>query len=260
MATESAFRAPGWLNGAANLRPGQGQHFYTSDRYPLFYLQITKCGSTFLRNLIYQLDHDAPHADAGRIHAYPQDFRMAGAVPVAVMAQSPFVFAVVRDPVDRFLSLYFDKLVNPDNIRDEGIRRRVARAAGLDLDPGLSLDGHRANCVRALDWIGRNLAGHTPRGPNPHWQRQSVRLAHGRGLPVRVLTLEGLDAQLERLLAPLVPDIATRIDRVTERNETLKPFARDSFMTPEIESAVARVYGEDARIHAEAVAGRESED
>ena len=106
---------PDWLEGAALPEPGQGKHLFTTRRVPLFYLQITKCGSTFLRNLLYRLDHDTPHEDSARIHAYPQDFLMADVVPPEIITSSPYLFAVVRDPVDRFLSRYSDKLVNLEN-------------------------------------------------------------------------------------------------------------------------------------------------
>ncbi len=243
---------PAWFRGVPRDMPGPGRFFYTTNRYPLFYLQITKCGCTFLKNLMYYLDHGRLHENSARIHAHEADLLKADLIPRPVLKESPYLFAVVRDPVDRFLSLYFDKIANHDNQWDVGMRRRVIRAAGLDGRRNLPIEAHRENCVKMLDWIKRNLDDGTEGNTNPHWQRQTVRLSRLKGLDARLLTLEGLSWQLPRLLAPLVPDIAAQMDAVRARNRSPRLFTRQEFVTPEIEAAVKRVYARDAEIHARA--------
>jgi len=231
--------------------PGPGRFLFTTRRHPLFYLQITKCGCTFIRNLLYYLDHDQLHPDSGRIHSHPDDFLKADLVPRRDIRDSPYLFAVVRDPVDRFLSLYFDKIADPENRFDEGMRRRVTKAAGLDTSADLDLAGHHANCLKTLDWFGRNLDGKDEGKPNPHWQRQSVRLMRTNGLLPRLLTLSGLSWQLPEILEPIIPDIRDKINAVRTRNISRKPFTKAEMLTPELARAVQAVYPQDTETFAQ---------
>lgn len=235
-------RRPNWYSGELLAAPGPGRVFFTTDAFPLFYLQITKCGCTFLRNLLYALDHGTPHPAAGRVHAHDEDFVKAGLIPGDVLARSPHAFAVLRDPVDRFLSLYFDKIADTTNTNDEAMRRRVVRAAKLDVGPGTSLATHRENCMKTLDWFERNLAGKTKGRVNPHWQRQVVRLSRTGDVAPRLLTLDGLSWQLPRLLSPIIPDIASRMAAVRVRNSSKKPFSRAEIETPALAERVHSVY------------------
>lgn len=242
---------PDWFDGTPLDKPGPGRVLFTTRRYPLFYLQITKCGCTFLRNLLYYLDHDRLHDASNRIHAHEADFLKADLIPRADLRRSPYLFAVVRDPVDRFLSLYFDKLSDVENQYDIKMRTRVAKAAGLKLATDLTLEDHRQNCLKTLEWFGRNLDGSTEGKPNPHWQRQSVRLSHTAGLVPRLLTLDGLSGQLETVLGPLIPDLGAKIASVRVRNQSRKPFTKAEIMTPGIAAAVARVYPADSKTYAQ---------
>ncbi len=237
---------PDWYSGDGLNMPGPGRFLFTTQRYPIFYLQITKCGCTFLRNLLYYLDNKRVHPDSSRIHSHEQDFLKADMIPRAVLLDSPYLFAVIRDPVDRFLSLYFDKLANRGSFYDHAMRARVSNAAGLDQSPELDLEGHRQNCLKTLYWFGLNLDTKRHGKPNPHWQRQSVRLSRMEGLKPRLLTLDDLSWQLPQLLAPIIPDIETAMSAVKSRNTTQKPFSRDEMLTPELEAAVYSVYRDDA--------------
>ncbi len=237
-----------WDTGTLRERPGPGRVLFTTHRYPIFYLQITKCGCTYVRNLLYYLDHDALHPDASRIHAHDEDFVKADLISREVIKGAPGLFAVIRDPVDRFLSLYFDKIANRQNQFDAGMRRRVVNAAGLDLTRD-DLATHRENCLKTLAWFSRNLDTDTAGKPNPHWQRQSVRLSRIEGLNARLLTLDGLSAQLMQILGPLVPDFGRKAAAVTTRNTSKKRFTKAEIMTSEIAETVRALYEKDAALY-----------
>lgn len=237
---------PNWFDGPGLDQPEPGRFFHTTHRYPIIYLQITKCGCTYLRNLIYFLDHGRLHPDSTHIHAYPDDFVKADLIPRRVLKKSPYLFAIIRDPVDRFLSLYFDKIADTENHHDAGIRNRVTNAAGFDVSLSSDLETHRQSCLKILDWFGRNLDTKDEGKPNPHWQRQSMRLKRTEGLNPHLLTLYGLSWQLPQLLEPIIPDIADQMQAVRTRNESRKPFTRAEIMTPELEAAVQAVYADDA--------------
>jgi sulfotransferase famil protein len=243
--------APNWFVGKAAERPGLGRHVYTTQRFPIFYVQINKCGCTYLRNLLFLLDHDQVHPFSERVHSFDADFTKATMIPDQVLAASHYVFCAVRDPVDRFLSLYFDKLSDPENKRDNWMQKLFIKEAGLVRDDGLTLEEHRQNCLKALDWIDTNLAGNTEAKTNPHWQRQSRILARVSAASPFLLNLDDLSTQLPVILQPIIPDIAEKMDEITERNESRKPFSRAEMMDEALISAVAAVYPEDTRIISE---------
>jgi hypothetical protein len=249
-------RRPAWYDGPLLDQPGAGRVLHTTDRYPLFYLKITKCGCTYLVNLLHVLDHGVPHPAGSRVHSHDADFVKAGLLPPAAITGSPFAFAVVRDPVDRFLSLYFDKIADVENANDAGMRRRVMRMAGIDVGPGTSLETHRDNCLKVLDFFADNLAGNTPGGINPHWQRQAVRLRRAQAFGLTLLTLDGLKWQLPALLAPLIPDITEKMAQVESRNRSKKPFSRAEIETPELAERVHSLYAADLEIYRRARAER----
>lgn len=242
--------APGWFDKKLREEPGPGRFWYTTNRYPIFYLQITKCGCTFIKNLFYYLDHDQTHPESTRIHAHQDDLVKADLIPRRFMDSSPYIFTVVRDPIDRFLSLYYDKFADLDNKHDKGMRRRVSRAADLKIKRKMTLEDHQEACLKSLKWIGRNLDTKEEGKPNPHWQRQSQRLRQAERLNARYLTLDGLRWQLPALLSPVIPDIAEKMKAVGRRNVSPKPFSRDQIMTPELKEAVRSVYEQDTETYA----------
>lgn len=241
-------RPPAWLTKPPRDNPGPGQVFLTTDRFPIFYLQITKCGCTFLRNLLYFLDHDVQHPDAARIHSHDDEFVKAALVPLWIMRKSPYVFTVIRNPVDRFLSLYFDKIANLSNPFDRGLRERVIENAGLVISEDTDLAGHQDNCLRTLHWLERNLSGETSGKANAHWRRQSARIKRAAGIDLRYLTLDGLSWQLPIILSPIIRDIADRMAAISSRNQSPKPYSRVEILTPEIEQSVQHIYRQDAEL------------
>ncbi|MFT4716889.1 MAG: hypothetical protein ACI8YI_001416 [Paracoccaceae bacterium] len=239
---------PEWFVGKATPQSGIGQHVYTTQRHPLFYLQINKCGCTFLRNLLFHLDHDQVHPFSKRIHSHEADFIKAKAIPHQVLAASHYVFCAVRDPVDRFLSLYFDKLSDPENPRDKWMRKLFIDEAGLRPVENLNAKAHRVNCMKALNWIDQNLAGKTEASTNPHWQRQSVVLDRIKGTNPHLLNLDDLTQQLPQILRPLIPDIAEQMGKITERNESEKPFSRAEIVDDQLAAAIQAVYPLDTKL------------
>jgi hypothetical protein len=239
--------SPGRAGNPGGLSPTRV--LFTTHRYPVYYLAITKCGCTFLKNLFWQLDHGEPHPDADNIHRYEDGIPRATDRSVEDIHASAHAFVVIRDPVDRFLSLYFDKIWGDGPQAFDALRLDLARSEGIALDRGLDAAGHRRNAKLLIDWLERNLRGETARPPNPHWRPQSQRLWHARRLKLRQLTLDGLDWQLPRLLGDIIPDIQARMDAVKARNRTPRPVGRDDLADPALVEAVNRVYAADRRAY-----------
>ncbi|MEL6680056.1 MAG: sulfotransferase family 2 domain-containing protein, partial [Pseudomonadota bacterium] len=241
---------------AEGLRPtaGQTRIFYTTRNFPIYYLAITKCGCTYLKNLFHALDHGVPHPDGVFVHETESGLTKATDIAPETIQRSPYAFAVLREPGARFLSFYFDKIYGegPQNFPE--IRAHLSRTIGLDLTPDLSVSGHRDNCLRLIDWVTRNLKGETDRPKNYHWRPQAARLRRARGYPVTCLTLPGLDWQLPQLLAPVIPDLRARMAAVHARNSAPRPVPMAELRTPELDARIAETYAADAHLYARAQA------
>ncbi|MEO0999511.1 MAG: sulfotransferase family 2 domain-containing protein [Pseudomonadota bacterium] len=228
--------------------PNPARMLFTTRRYPVFYLAITKCGCTYLKNLFYHLDHDALHADPHGIHDHGTELVRAGEVAPEVVRASPFAFTVVRDPVDRFLSLYFDKIHAPGR-PGLGKAQAAVAARGLDLTPGIGAEAHRRNCRILIEWLEDNLAFRTDLPVNPHWRRQASRVKRVEALELAHLTLGGLDWQLPAFLGPAIPELDRHMAAVRIRNEVPRPVAKEDVLDEALVAEINRVYAQDREMH-----------
>ena len=219
--------------------------FHTTRRYPIYYLSITKCGSTYMKNLFYALDNDRAHPDPDHIHDHGADLVRADFAPRWMIRRAAHTFTVLRRPSGRFLSLYFDKIYgdHPGNFPE--LRDELVREAGLDLRRELDVDGHRRNAFRFIDWIEANLAHETDQPVNPHWRPQMRRIGTVQHMALKFLTLEGLDKQLPVFLGDMVPDLERVMALVKTRNRAAYPVDPKEVLTPKLEARVAEVYPED---------------
>lgn len=223
------------------------QRMRTLHRAEVYYLPITKCGSTYLKNLFYYLDHMTEHPAGIAIHATPEDLQRAKAGDEETISQSPYAFTVLRNPVDRFLSLYFDKIYGDGPQNFEDVRRHLEREIALDLTPNLNAEAHRHNCHLFIDWLALNLAHKTDQEINSHWRKQSGRLKRVKSLNLQHLTLDGLRWQLPILLGKVIPDIAQAMAVVRADNRTHKPFSADQIMDTELRTKIETLYSADKK-------------
>ena len=230
----------------------QAQRMLTLHSAPVYYLPITKCGSTYLKNVFYYLDHANEHVSGIDIHANSDDLIRANAGDEEAIRRSSYAFVVLRDPVDRFLSLYFDKIYGdgPNNFDD--VRAYLAEEIALDLERDLDAKAHRENCVRFIDWLALNLSFKTDVPVNPHWRRQSSRLQRVNTLNLTHLTLDGLDWQLPLLLGDVVPNIRQATEAVKANNRTDKPFTRAEILNAELLGKIEAVYSSDKELYQQA--------
>jgi Sulfotransferase family len=228
---------------------------FTTGRYPIYYLFISKCGCTFIKNLLYAIDHGAQHSAGNAIHAHDRDLVHARAGDEAAIRQSPYAFTVLRDPVDRFVSFYFDKVYSGDHKNLPALRARLVERHGLDLSPGLPAEGHRENVRILLRWVESALNARHKESGHRHWKRQSTLLHRARTYRLEMLTLDGLDRQLPALLSPLIADIKPLMDSVTARNAAAKPVSKADVLDSDLQNAIDAVYANDRVLHDRAAAG-----
>lgn len=220
----------------------------TTRRFPIYYLPITKCGSTYMKNLFYHIDHGEEHPQSSEIHTQIHDLLRAGFVDGDHIRDSRFAFAVIRDPMDRMLSLYFDKIWGEGPQNFGRLRTALSRETGIKLDRNLSLEDHRRNTLILAEWLEANLAFKTTEPVNAHWRRQSTRLKRTRNMALDHLVLEGLDWQLPMFIGPAVPELDGHMSAVKSRNTTKRPVAKAELLTPDLQKIVDRAYGYDTEL------------
>lgn len=216
---------------------------------PIRYLVIPKCGCTFLKNLIWRLDHGEDYANPPRIHERTRDFARVAQFNLTLeeVRAEPYSFVILRDPIDRFLSLYFDKVVG------DGYRKFVPLRAVLRDNHSLNVEAatpaeHLANCHIMIDWIEENLTKPNEIGRDPHWTPQSYRMETIRTFDMKVLSLSNLDSHLTLLLSDVVPDLQSLLGRL-ERYTTNSKERKDQVLDAALKARISHIYGRDLANH-----------
>jgi len=214
---------------------------------PIRYLFIPKCGCTFVKNLIWRLDHGQTFHNPKRIHDVMDDFARASAFgldDVAIRAEE-HAFTILRNPVDRFLSLYFDKVVGSGWQKYVPLRATLQRH-GLNVEAATP-EEHRRNCMIMVDWLEVNLSDGNELPREAHWTPQWYRGDVIKGFDLKLLTLTNLDARMEMLLRDLVPDIGAVMAEM-ERYATNSKDRKASVLDQKVKSRINQVYRRDREI------------
>ena len=216
----------------ARQAPAQNSyHFQISQRFGFKYYQITKCGCSFVKVLINHLDNRASSAPPIK------EQWASGGAPA---------FVIIRNPIDRFLSLYFDKIFCGSSHIGQSFLTR-----GLVDRDATSIEVHQTNLIQSLGWINATIKGRAYQKPNYHWRLQIKRLHKISNLDVHMLTLDGLSWQLPYLLRNTCPDIATVMQQIGLRNQSPKPFNATQLTSQKLRRQISRIYAADERVYAE---------
>lgn len=218
---------------------------FTIRAYPIRYLVIPKCGCTFVKNLLWRLEHGTPHADQLRIHDADEGFLRASALGLsreAILAEE-HAFTIVRNPVDRFFSLYADKVIGEGHRNFVPLRKVLQESHGLDVEAQTPAE-HSRNCEILADWLERNLREKIDLKPESHWTPQSYRYNVMAHFNLKILVLPDLERQLGLLLGDLVPDLDAVMAEI-DQNRTRGRLVKGEILTPEIRKKVNAVYARD---------------
>ncbi len=219
---------------------------FCSNKYPeIQYLVIPKCGCTYVKNVLWKLDHGAPHPVPNRVHDNDNDFGRAGdkGFTAEQIRKNEYSFTVLRSPIERFLSLYFDKVVGAGWHNFVNLRGVLVEYHSLNPE-AKTVEAHRRNCEILINWIEMSLMGDAEIVADPHWTLQSDRLPIMKSLDLKLLMLAHVDTTLKMLIEPSVPSLAPSIFSV-EKNASPKPISRAELMTKELRGSIARVYKRD---------------
>lgn len=229
------------------------------DRPRILYLVIPKCGCTFVKNVLWFVENGQFHPIPARIHDDDNLFRRASDLEMdhCKIGDEPLAFTVLRNPVDRFMSLYFDKVIGSGRKKYVPLAKTLSEKRGLVLEPA-TLNDHRYNLDILIDWLEANLASEVDLPKEAHWTPQSYRKEIMRVFDLKVLTVDNLSPQLNLLLSPEIFDIQSVV-AAAETNASVKPVSKSTILTPEIRRKINGVYAEDRRLYRKAKAIWETE-
>lgn len=211
----------------------------------IFYLFIPKCGCTYVKNVLWHIASGEPYANPLRIHDSDALVPRSDTVveDYASIRREPLAFSVLRNPVDRFLSLYLDKVVGAGRSNFVPLFDTLVALGRIKPNP-TSLSDHHANLFSLVDWLEENLSGDKSFQRNAHWTPQSDRALVMRTFNLKILTVEKLSLGLHILLRDAVPEIE-RILLIAEKNRSTRAVAKSDLLTRGLRRKVNELYSED---------------
>lgn len=231
---------------SARLHP---EWLYTTRRYPLYWHHIAKNGGTFFKHFLHDLDHDQPFQGDSGLHDWDNHLIRPNGTDPDTIRTSAHSLIILRNPVRRLLSVYFDKVYHGSRPRPPGMSREFFETHALDQSDRLDPKGHTANLGKLVDWTARNIKGQTRTPPNWHLVPQMHQIAQVHALNFRALTLEDFDWQFHQTFSDLIPDLDTRLTRVRTRNRSTKPIRPSDILTPDLQGRIKQIYQDDLRCY-----------
>lgn len=219
--------------------------FSTHAHRDIQYLVIPKCGCTFVKNVLWRIDYERSHDNPIRVHDNDDDFPRADdhGYTIDSIRVNPYAFTVFRNPIDRFLSLYFDKVIGDGHKNFVPLRELLVNYYGISPEP-TSIKEHRRNCMILLDWIEMSFHNEAELNPNPHWTPQGWRMGVIKKYDLKILMLDNLGDKLKLLLRPLVPNIDQFVDGI-EKNSSKKSIGRSQLMDDRLRERIKEIYHHD---------------
>ena len=143
---------------------------FTTTEYPVFYLVIPKCGCTFVKNVLWKMEHGVGHPKPDRIHDDDGTFVRASNTDTTAefVRQSEVGITFVRNPIDRVCSLYADKIMGPGHKRFPPVRQTLIEHHGLNENASTDVE-HRANISVLIEWLALSIAKEAEISPDAHW-------------------------------------------------------------------------------------------
>lgn len=228
------------------------QRLLTVANTEIYYLSIAKSGCTFVKNVLWQMNFGERHPEPLRIHR--DQARMPTAlgenVPLGRIMHSTQAFTVIRNPVDRLVSLYTDKMIGNGQEHFLPLRDIVAGDFSLNASPSTE-DAHFHNIECLALWIRKNLAGETDLPPNPHWTPQAKRSGVMREFDLRILTMDNLNEQIPLLMERARPGSSASL-LAHERNRSDGPAISPARAPDGLKDLILEIYGKDQEIFSRA--------
>jgi len=231
--------------------PQIGKILYTVSGTDLYYRKIAKCGCTTVLNLLHFFNTGLSHIDPLLVHQNQSGQLHADHATLQGITNSNHAFVVIRDPIQRFLSLYFDKIYPSNPYNQSHLSSFFVRRGIIEPNVGTNIERHRENCIASAHWIKRNLAHQTVRPTNAHWRPQHYRLNQISRYNFHVLQLEDLHFQLSEVLKSCLPNIQSILRQTKPQNISPKPVDCKKIINKTLTAVILDIYKQDSLIYDE---------
>jgi len=215
----------------------------------VLYLVIPKCGCTFVKNVLWAIQNDRYHSNPVRVHDDDKEFLRASDLGIDIhsIAREPMAFTVIRNPIDRLLSLYFDKVVGKGKDNYIPLAHVLTEKRGLHPLP-TTLSDHQYNIEILIDWLEENLSDEIDLPKDAHWTPQVYRSDIMRTFDLKMLTVDRLSHGLQILLGDEVGNARTIIQQA-EKNSSGNKIDKKIVLTPEIRRKINSLYVGDRTLY-----------
>jgi hypothetical protein len=215
----------------------------------ILYLSIPKCGCTFVKNVLWHLQFGRFHPNPIRVHDDDNKFLRASDIyqDTRSILEESVAFTVVRNPVDRFLSLYFDKIIGQGRDRYVPLAQILIERHRL-IEKPTRLTDHQFNLDVLSVWLQNNLSEALDLPNEAHWTPQAMRTNVMREFNLKLLTVDNLRTGLLRLLENRVPDIEEIVSGA-ERNQSKQHYSKKELLTNEVRRRINETYNEDRKLY-----------
>ncbi len=235
-----------WLEYHPEVTEDETIRCFTATEHPINCVAISKIGRTYLRNLLYILEHEKEYHEPLKIHT-------KGASSISDLTKGELAnevsFFVIRDPVDRFFSLYFDKIYGTGERSFPWIAKRLVKHRGFVHEDNLTIEQHRANCLGLLGYINRKFETEELPDINSHWSPQVEMAKKAIRFGLQPLLLENLDEQLLFIADGRVDGLEKAMKMLPHRNSSNKPYTIKEILTPEIAQRISGLYAADQALY-----------
>lgn len=225
------------------------QRLFVVEGLPLRYLVIPKCGCTYVKNVLYRLKNGRSHDNPIRVHDSDGNFKRAidiGLKPSDIEREE-FAFTVIRKPVDRFLSLYTDKIVGNGRKNYVPLADTLVQKRGL-VENASSINEHRRNLDILIDWLSENIQSEIDLPKEAHWTPQIYRQNIMKQCNLKILLVEKLTPQLEIILDDIIPNAAVFLSDI-ERNSSRSAYSKSDLLTNDLRKKVSTTYSMDQKLY-----------
>jgi Sulfotransferase family len=213
-----------------------GYHIHPLPEHGLIYVKNPKAGcSTVLAWLdrLHTGDLDREFTNIHKEHRLPTIREVGRRRVVRMLSGEAYRFSFVRDPLRRFESVYWDKLV-----RSADWRVRAMTMLGITADPDSQVSFEQfLGAVEQQDPVSEM---------DPHWRPQHVNLLHPLVSYDYVGRLESFDSDLERIREEArLPNIPVAVRNVSAKRGT------DSVYDgrPDLVNRVERLFATDFELY-----------
>jgi Sulfotransferase family len=178
-----------------------------------------------------ELDHE--FTNIHKQHRLPTIAQVGRRKVARMLSGKAYRFSFVRNPMRRFESSYWDKIVYSENWRP-----KVQATLGLPLDKSASLSFEQfLSAVEQQDPVGEM---------DPHWRPQNINLLHPLVTFDRVGRLESFDADLETIREEAgLPVVPYRQMNPSKRHVTESVYDN----RPDLVRRVEKLYADDFELY-----------